>query len=426
MMLVNGAPVPDVKVWTQTVAVTPNTNYAFSTWVQAIYHVNPAQLQFYINGNDVGTLITASLPRCTWSQFYTTWNSGSNSTIEISIVNKNTFVEGNDFALDDISFSPVFLNRDSVKITVEPPPVVTTNNSLAICEGNSVQLNTTGASTYSWSPTTGLSNPGIGNPLASPIVSTRYTVRGTSANGCTAQDVVDIAVNPKPTITKSSDAALCLGTSIRLAAGGGVSYSWSPAATLDNASSASPMASPSSTTKYFVTVTDANACTKVDSVNITVNSKPSITKSNDTTICSGTSVLLMAGGGVSYSWSPGATLNNVTVSNPMATPLATTKYYATVTNNGCTNIDSITITVDPKPTITKSPDAIICVGTSLQLNAGGGVSYSWSPATTLDNASSPNPIATPLSTTKYFVTVTGAANIMHREVTCICGNLRFR
>ncbi|RYZ32327.1 MAG: PKD domain-containing protein, partial [Sphingobacteriales bacterium] len=125
MMLVNGAPASDVQVWTQTISVTPNTNYAFSTWIQALWPPNPAQLSFSINGKDIGSQITASLPTCTWTQFYTTWNSGNTTTATISIVNKNTQIQGNDFALDDISFAPVFIKRDSVRIKIEQPKVST-------------------------------------------------------------------------------------------------------------------------------------------------------------------------------------------------------------------------------------------------------------------------------------------------------------
>ncbi len=115
MLLVNGAPTPDINVWMQTVIVIPNTNYAFSTWIQALYPPNPAQLQFSVNGKGMGNFITASLPTCTWTQFFATWNSGNNTSATISIVNKNTIVQGNDFALDDISFAPVLVKRDSVK-----------------------------------------------------------------------------------------------------------------------------------------------------------------------------------------------------------------------------------------------------------------------------------------------------------------------
>ena len=56
MLLVNGSPTPDENVWKETVTVTPNTNYAFSTWIQALYPPNPAQLQFSINGKRLRNL----------------------------------------------------------------------------------------------------------------------------------------------------------------------------------------------------------------------------------------------------------------------------------------------------------------------------------------------------------------------------------
>ena len=143
MLLINGSPAVDANVWKQTVTVIPNTNYAFSTWIQALWDPNPAQLQFSINGNTIGNPITASLPTCTWTQFYTTWNSGNNTTAEISIVNKNTLVQGNDFALDDISFAPVTFKRDSVIITVETASVQARTDTL-ICEGAQVPLTARG------------------------------------------------------------------------------------------------------------------------------------------------------------------------------------------------------------------------------------------------------------------------------------------
>ena len=160
MMLINGAPEPDIEIWKQTVTVTPNTNYAFSAWIQALYPPNPAQLQFSINGRDIGNLITAGLPTCTWTQFYTTWNSGADTSSVISIINKNIQVHGNDFALDDISFAAVFIKRDSVKINVNTPFIQSINDS-TICSGSQIQMNTSGAANYTWTPVSGLSNPSI-------------------------------------------------------------------------------------------------------------------------------------------------------------------------------------------------------------------------------------------------------------------------
>ncbi|MEO8416431.1 MAG: PKD domain-containing protein, partial [Ginsengibacter sp.] len=251
MLLVNGAPTPNVNVWQETVTVIPNTNYAFSTWIQALYPPNPAELSFSTNGSNLGNLITASLPTCTWTQFYTTWNSGNNASATISIVNKNTFVQGNDFALDDISFAPVLVKRDSVKITVNSP-LINSNNDSSVCSGSKIQLQTSGANTYTWTPATGLSNASVANPVATIANTITYFVTGTNNFGCTAKDTVNFTALPRPAITKSNDTSICLNSSVQIFASGGNVYAWSPASSLSNPGIPNPIASPSSSTKYFV------------------------------------------------------------------------------------------------------------------------------------------------------------------------------
>ena len=271
MLLVNGSPLANAEVWKTTVAVTPNTNYAFSTWISSISVPNPAQLAFSINGNAIGELITASQPPCNWVQFYTTWNSGNATSAIISIINKNTTLFGNDFALDDINFSPFTFRRDSVKITVDKPAIITKSNQ-AICIGKSTQLNTTGGISYIWTPGTGLSGTTIPNPIASPTVTTEYYVTGTNANNCIGKDTVLVTVNPLPSIvaSKSSDIG-CSSDKSTLSATGGVTYSWTPAASLSNPLIANPVASPADTTKYIVTGTDINGCVNKDSVTVNVS-----------------------------------------------------------------------------------------------------------------------------------------------------------
>jgi gliding motility-associated-like protein len=488
MMLVNGSPTADVNVWKQIITVMPNTNYAFSTWIQALWPPNPAQLQFSINGKDAGSLITASIPTCTWTQFYTTWNSGNNTTAVIAIVNKNTLVQGNDFALDDISFAPVFIKRDSVIIKVEKP-LVQTNNDTSFCPGSSIQLNTTGAQNYSWSPATSLSNAGIANPLASPVVSTEYIVTGTTINGCAAKDTVNVNIYPRPVIVLSDDTTICKNALAQLSVTGGAGYSWSPTATLNDPLIANPFASPLISTMYYVTVTDANTCEHIDSVQVTIRpdavfsindpvpvcrfdsvqlsasggdiytwepanglnntgiSNPWVSPSVNTeykvtiteTICNQSEMLsatvivkplpnvnavksndidcrndqsqLTATGADQYLWAPSATLSNPVINNPVATPATATQYIVTGTAvNGCSAKDTIDVNVIPKATIVVSPDALICRNAPTSLFAGGGASYSWFPAATLNNNLIANPVASPDTSTIYYVTITDANN----------------
>lgn len=416
MMLVNGSPAPNLNVWQQTVTVIPNTNYAFSTWIQAIYNVNPAQLAFSINGRTIGVLITASLPTCTWSQFYTTWNSGANTTAVISIVNKNTAVQGNDFALDDISFAPVFIKRDSVVITVEKP-VVQASNDITQCEGAQAQLNATGAANYSWSPPAGLNNPDIANPIAAPTTTTQYIVSGTTVNGCTAKDTVNITVKPKPVVNITGNSTICKNSSIQLSASGGGTYAWTPAATLSDPTIANPIASPTTNTKYFVTVTGNNLCTNIDSVIISIRPDPVFTINPPLTICKNDNVQLSASGGDIYAWQPDPSLNNPVIANPVVHPASTITYTVNITETTCNSsaILSTTVNVNPLPPVkaNKSND-LDCSNGSSQLSATGATSYLWSPAVSLDNPGVANPVATPATNTQYIVKgtdpVTGCSN----------------
>ena len=86
-------------------------------------------------------------------------------------------------------------NTDEVTVDVLPAPVVTvTPTDTTVSPGQPVQLLATGADTYSWMPTTGLSDPTGPNPTVTLTTSTCYTVTGTAVNGCTNQDVACVTI----------------------------------------------------------------------------------------------------------------------------------------------------------------------------------------------------------------------------------------
>ncbi|TNE58479.1 MAG: hypothetical protein EP344_09965, partial [Bacteroidetes bacterium] len=115
-MVIDGADNPDLLVWCQTVTVTPNTDYALTAWAVSFTNASPfALLEFTINGTPVGTLSVPG-PSCTWHQFSTVWNSGANSSATICIEDLVVTGANNDFALDDISLSPVCQVTDSVTV----------------------------------------------------------------------------------------------------------------------------------------------------------------------------------------------------------------------------------------------------------------------------------------------------------------------
>ena len=89
-------------------------------------------------------------------------------------------------------------------IVLNPVPVLSISPaSGTICSGETISLSASGASSYNWLPASSLSNAGISNPIASPTITTTYTLVGTSF-GCADTSFVTITVNPSPSITVNS------------------------------------------------------------------------------------------------------------------------------------------------------------------------------------------------------------------------------
>ena len=108
MMAVNGGANVGIKIWEQTITgLTPNTQYAFTAWVMNwdTKNENLARLEFSINGELQGGQFSPSGGYGHWTQLYTIWNSGTNTSATIKLVNQQGATNGNDFAVDDIQFS---------------------------------------------------------------------------------------------------------------------------------------------------------------------------------------------------------------------------------------------------------------------------------------------------------------------------------
>ena len=138
-------------------------------------------------------------------------------------------------------------------VTVNALPAANAGADVSICTGSSTTLSASGGTSYTWSPTTGLGNPNIANPVASPTTTATYTVTVTDGNGCTDSDPVLVTVN-SATANAGTDVSICSGSSTTLSASGGVSYAWSPATGLSNPNITNPVASPTTTTIYTLTV----------------------------------------------------------------------------------------------------------------------------------------------------------------------------
>jgi gliding motility-associated-like protein len=271
-------------------------------------------------------------------------------------------------------------------VNVTPLPAVNAGPDVSICQGGGgTTLAATGnAASYSWSPSAGLSCSTCLTPVANPTVTTTYTLTGNNGS-CTSQDIVVVTVNPLPVANAGADQGICQGGSAQLNGSGGTTYSWSPAGSLSCSTCANPVAAPTVTTNYTLTVSQ-NGCSSTDVTTISILPAAQAYAGIDDTICSGGSTVLNATGGTTYSWSPSSGLSATNIANPVASPFATTTYTVTVSNAaGCSGTDQVTIVV-PQPIILATggfPATCnsACNGQTVVIPSGGvqPYSYLWSP-----------------------------------------------
>lgn len=139
---------------------------------------------------------------------------------------------------------------------------------------------------------------------------------------------------------------------------------------------------------------------------VVVLASPLAVIEQDTTICIGDTVQLMASGGASYNWTPAASLGCAACDSTTAAPQTTTTYSVeVVATNGCTDTGYVTVGVLAFPNASTSPDAVICAGQSIGISAFGGTQYTWQPGAALSCTSCQSPVASPLSTITYSVEV---------------------
>jgi hypothetical protein len=274
---------------------------------------------------------------------------------------------------------------DSVVISVDTTPTVVAMGTDTICAGASAHISATGANAYSWSH-------GVGDTASAqvrPMITTTYVVTGITKE-CPALDSVTIYVNPIPVVIASKDTTICEGGSATIKASGADAFVWNPS----TGTGAIVMVSPNATTEYIVTG-NSKGCIATDSVVVFVNPIPSVSASQDTSICEGGFAEIAATGAESYEWDQSAGRGE----SVKVSPNQTTTYTVTGSSKGCSATDEVVVTVNMIPVVQASNDTIICAGEQVYLSASGADSYRW------DNGAGEAALVTvmPSSTTTYTV-----------------------
>lgn len=328
------------SVWCQTVSVSPNTDYAFSTWLTNINSSgSTSQLRFMINGSQIGAIQNTPLGVCQWNQFYVIWNSGANTTANVCIEEASGAQPGNDFALDDISFVPTCEAYDTVTVIVHQP-LYTTQNPV-ICDNatfvrpNGSVINTAGSYIDTLPQingcdsiiTTNLTVNPTYQVTENPVICANETyarpngimvnISGTyidtlqAVNSCDSVITTNLTVNPIYTITQNP--VICANETYTR-----------PNGTVVNTSGV-----------YTDTLQTINSCDSVIITNLTVN--PIYFISQNPIICA-----------------------NETYTRPNGTVVTTAGTYVDTlqTINGCDSVITTNLTVNPIFQTTQNP--VIC------------------------------------------------------------------
>lgn len=297
---------------------------------------------------------------------------------------------------------------DTVVVTTSTATADAGNSSENICLGDNIQLNGSGGFNYTWSPSTALSCTLCPNPVAKPLVTTKYKLTVSNTGACSAVDSIMIIVNPVPLQSPKKDTSLCLGQPIQLISTGGANYFWINGTGLSCTSCSSPWASPVDTTLYSVQIFNSFGCSVIDSINVNVKPVPSGSAGPNQIVCPGNTAQLNASSAApsTFNWTNSPDLSCTNCLNPIVTTASTKNYYFNITNSvtGCTIKDTVNIQIS-QPIANAGNDTVNCLGKGVQLTATGGQFFAWSPSTNLSCTVCPNPIANPTLTKKYYVTV---------------------
>lgn len=299
-----------------------------------------------------------------------------------------------------------------------PKPVLSISGPLQGCQDAPVTFSgsVTKVNDVSWKWSFGNGNS---SEVKAPADQT-YSKTGTaevvltvmSTDGCSDTARQHINILPKPAVsTTATSTVVCLGNTSTLTATGGVRYQWSPAGELSDPQAASPVATPTQSTDYQVTVTDANNCSNTGDVSIRVVLPFTMQATPDTAICLGHVLPLWVGGADHYVWQ-GEGLDNTNSESPRATLTALGNYTYKVTGydaDGCfTHDTSLVVSVHPTPTINAGSDRIVMAGTPVTLSGQGSadiVQWNWSPPEYLNCTTCATTEALPNLSTKYTVEV---------------------
>jgi len=445
----NSINIVDKKLSTTSLGLYFTNSVAHSCHVNVennIVSTTSGGLAVNLNGTDASYYVVT----CNYNDYYTRGTYIGN----YSNTNKTTLASWQSATGKDansINVKPLYITDTTNLYTFNPALKVGTSLSLITDDINGNTRSTTtpdmGASEFaatSISTTSGCANSGETYSTPSHSGSTyAWTVSGGTISGSSTSNSVTInwgsagagslkiketnglykdsatatiTVNAAPAANAGSPSTYCNGgsASIGTSSVGGDTYSWSSSPSGYSSTVSNPTVSPTTTNTYALTETiTATGCTKSNTVVITVNPLPTASAGSNTTICNHSSTTIGASSisGQKYSWASTPSGFTSSIANPTVSPTTTTTYTLkdTITATGCTNSNSVVITVHPSPVkIGDSSNALICKGDTVEIgdDTVSGYSYSWSASPSGATPTGAYGLVEPTLTTTYLLTKT--------------------
>lgn len=303
-LTVKPGPIADFNISTNPCSnVITTTNTTTGTLTATSYHWN---------FGDGSPLVTTPSPNYTYP-------GNGTYTISLTATDQNGCINNKTYTLAIFNFTPGIVS------------------SASICSGFTTAVIAEGGTNYTWTPAGSLDNGSIGSPVASPTVTTIYTVEilnTTPGYNCSRTLTTQVLVKPSPVVGFNYNVNPCGGGVYFYDQSGSDVTNWQWALTPVLTSTVqNPYHFYTAGGTYTVSLESTNSvgCKNKTSKVISILTPPTLSVSNSASICISSSVQLNASGGTAYQWTPSQSLDFPAMANPVANPTITTNYSVNIT-----------------------------------------------------------------------------------------------
>lgn len=278
-MSIDGCTSGPTVLWEESFpAITSNTDYEFNFWASEADAIQPT-FQIHAIGNVTGDVIIATQPGIpysgtwTWDQYgVPLWNAGPNTSVIFRIINTQTNGYGNDFGMDDFTFRRFCSSVDTVTVSIGSYSYnLNLGNDTSLCGSGVITLDAgPGFQQYTW-------QDGSTHQTFTAFGPGLYWVTVVDPCAGTLSDSIRITSAPSPVLNLMKDTTICNGDSIQLSFSSNSfsNFNWQPDTFLNCNNCEHPASRPNSNIQYYLVANTSQGCAVMDSVEISVNNKPS-------------------------------------------------------------------------------------------------------------------------------------------------------